>query len=193
MKVISISYNITPTYKPVTCEADYAMVQRGLYNLRDVLIRPWSDLDIQHRGNIVVFTEEWKVTVTFLYKKKKYKFKYVFSPGFICDKGSIPKIARSYVDNDCPEFLFGFFVHDANYACHFPGVDRDMSDQLLRYMGRYGAENKGDTIKPKAGAIKAFAVYRAVWIAGAGAWEKERQTLAIERQFVSMYPVITNV
>lgn len=186
MQVLSIDYETTPTYKPVTCKADYSMVQRDIYEAHGVLILPWDTLDIQHKGNIIVFTERWECTVTFMYKGAKYYYTYVFEPGFICDKGSVPGWARSYVDNDCPEFLIAFIIHDANYACHFVGVNRLMSDSLLRYMGRYGANKPEDSIKPSASAVKAWSVYRAVRIGGGSAWKKDRQALIEERKFVKL-------
>lgn len=47
------------------------------------------------------------------------KYSYTFKPGFICDLGSVPKFFRSVVDNDDYRLLLAFFVHDANFGCHF--------------------------------------------------------------------------
>lgn len=173
MKVLSVNYDITPSYKPVTCKGDYDKVQAHIYNLTkgNVILEPWDDLEIQHKGNIVVFTEPWHCEIEVLIHGKKYILKYDFEIGFISDKGSVPGWARSYIDNDDPLFLIAFFIHDGNYSCHW--LSRSFSDQLLRDMGGYRGARIG----------KRNIVYRIVWIAGKSAYKRERIKINREREF----------
>jgi hypothetical protein len=173
--VLEINYESTPTYKPVTCKADYDKVQRHIYRITDseVLIPEWKTLDIQHKGNIVVFTEPWWCEVTVLINGKKYILRYDCEIGFISDKGSVPKKARSFIDNDAPEWLIPFFLHDIGFDTHDLG-SRNLTDQILKYTGMYGAIRETDTAKPRASYAAAQAVYIALYLFGRGAWKNDR-------------------
>lgn len=175
VKILSINYDVTPSYKPVTSEADYSQVQSYLYKKTqgEILIPAWEDLKIQHKGYIVVFTEPWKNEVYAIINGKQYCITYFYETGFISDKGSVPTWARSVVDNDSPAWLIPFFNHDAGYDSH--GLkSRNLTDVILREMGRYGKENKLDIIKPRASAIVARTVYLALYFGGSSAWKNDR-------------------
>ena len=189
MKVIDIRYNNTPSYKPVTCKADYDKVQQYIYDktkdsLDPVILPKWDELNIQHRGNIIVFTEAWECVIEVLIGDDKYIIKYRAEIGFICDKGSVPKFLRSYIDNDSPKWLIAFIIHDMNYACHHLDSRKDC-DKLLKAMGLWGAENKSDTVKPKARIGEAQMVYWALTIGGKKAWKTSRMSIEQEKKFSS--------
>jgi hypothetical protein len=165
MKVLDVRYEVTPTVKQVTCKADYDKVQKYVYDTRGVIITPWDELDIQHKGNIVVFLDPWECEVELLENNKRKILKYNTSVGFISDKGSVPTKLRSIVDNDDPQFLIGFYIHDINYDCHY--ASRSNADQLLRAMGEYRG----------AGLYKRNKVYWALKIAGAKAYRDGKKNL----------------
>jgi hypothetical protein len=173
MKVLCVSYEVTPTVKQVTCKSDYDQVQSYLYKKtnKEVLLPNWDSLDIMHKGNIVVFLEKWECEIDLYINKKKITRKYTALPGFISDKGSVPEKLRSMVDNDDPDFLMGFYIHDMNYACHY--MSRSDSDSLLREMGKYHG----------AGWYKRNKVYWAVKIAGRSAYKKERMKIEKEKRY----------
>lgn len=173
--ILDINYEVTPSYKPVTCKADYDQVQKFLYNEtnEEVLIPKWKDLKIQHKGNIIVFTSPWWCEVTVLIDGEKHLIRYDCKIGFISDKGSVPKRCRSFIDNDAPAWFIPFILHDVGYDSHDLG-SRRLTDRFLKEMGSYGALNKNDTIKPRASAIAAQAVYISLYLFGGGAWKNDR-------------------
>jgi len=173
MEILDVRYDQMPSIKQVTCKGDYDKVQKFLYEKDGILITPWSDLDIQQKGNIVVFIEDWICKIEILEKGKRKIYKYSFQAGFVCDKGSIPPKLRSFVDNDDPQLLVGFYVHDSNYACHF--LPRLESDELLRDMGDFRG----------ASWWKKFKVYRVLRIAGGSAYESEETGINVQKKWVS--------
>ena len=44
---------------------------------------------------------------------------YKIEPGFMTDFGSVPKRARSFLDNDDLNFLVAYIIHDINQVLHF--------------------------------------------------------------------------
>lgn len=173
MKVLNVIYEVMPTVKQVTCKQDYDKVQLFLYNVHGFILPPWDELDIQFKGNMVVFIENWVCKVRVLQGKKIYELTYKFSPGFISDKGSVPKLLRSIVDNDDPQFLVAFYIHDANYKCHF--LNRDQSDDLLRAMGKFAG----------AGIFKRNAVYQSVNLFGGSAYKSGIKSINEQRKYVT--------
>lgn len=174
MKILDVRYDCMPSIKQVTCKSDYSQVQKFIYDKTngEVQITPWSDLDIQQKGNIVVFIEPWECEIEIYKNGKKVVHKFEFQTGFVCDKGSIPPKLRSFVDNDDPQFLVGFYVHDANYTCHF--FNRLHSDELLRDMGGYRG----------AGWWKKFKVYRTLRIFGSDAYKSAEVGIRKQKQWV---------
>jgi len=177
MKILDVRYDQMPSIKQVTQKSDYDKVQKFIYEKEGKVITPWGMLDIQQKGNIIVFVEDWSCEVDVYKNGKRVTYKYDFECGFISDKGSIPPKLRSFVDNDDPDFLVGFYIHDANYACHF--FDRSNSDKLLRGMGKYHG----------SGSYKAGKVYWAVWFAGADAYESDDIGILKQKKWVKFKEV----
>lgn len=171
MTIIDIRYTTTPTLKQVTCKADYDKVQKYVYDHKKILIPPWSLLDIMQKGNIVVFIEPWECEIEILESDRRKILKYRAEVGFISDKGSVPPYLRSFVDNDDPQFLIPYYIHDINYACHY--MSRGDSDKLLRDMGKYNG----------AGIYKSSKVYYAVYFGGSNAYKKSDRELQNERKY----------
>lgn len=172
MQVTYVAYDITPTVKQITHKADYDKVQLLVYNLHGLVLEPYDELDIQYKDSMVVFMEPWKVKIGLIHNKKQYCVSYEFDPGFISDKGSVPKYLRSIVDNDDGDFLMSFYIHDANYKCHF--MTRGESDDLLREMAKYYG----------AGIIRRNAVYQAVNWFGKSAYNSGIKAIEKQRKFV---------
>lgn len=76
-------------------------------------------------------------------------YQYSFMRGFVTDLASVPRIARSFIDNDDIDLLAAAYVHDANYSCHYlqvgtgteaelSGLDRvnELFRQMIRYRGK---------------------------------------------------------
>ena len=188
MKVLNIEYDLMPEFRHSTCEADYSKTQKYIYETYGVIITPYDDLDIQHKGNIIVCTSPWKCKVTVFINGKNRVIDFSIDIGFICDKGSVPKLGRFYIDNDSPEWLIGFILHDILYAGHF-GFSRNEADQLLKAIGLYGAMRKSDTIKPRASNASANVVYYSVYFGGRKAWKKERFELEREQKYCNAIKV----
>lgn len=162
MKVMYTKYESLPEYSPVGNKGDYSKIQAQLFKSKGLILPAWEELDIRNKGNLVVFTgEPWEILVGVQDGKEIYNLKYTMETGFYSDTGSIPPILRSIVDNDDPDFLIGFFLHDANYKYRF--LSREKADELLRAM----AEKNG------AGIFARNAVYYTVRALAASSYSKK--------------------
>lgn len=71
-----------------------------------------------------------KVTVR-VFKNGLMIREYIFHPGFITDKGSVPAIVHSIVDNDDPNWIVIFYLHDADFVLKrksFDACQEQMND-----------------------------------------------------------------
>jgi hypothetical protein len=91
----------------------------------------------------VLLSKEYTIQLLCELNGKHMWYSYKFKRGFVWDLASIPKIARSIVDNDDPAIIDASMVHDSNFTCHFVGFRP--ANELFMDMFRMNGGNKVET------------------------------------------------
>ena len=120
---------------------------------------PWE----AHRAGLNHKIQQWRFTSNFRYYSDRFGW-ITIPAGTVTDFASIPRFARSIIDDDSPTILFGSAPHDRLFAVPFTDSGRELTlrevnQVLLEAMWYCGA-----------GRAERAAVFAAVQSGGAVIW-----------------------
>lgn len=132
-----------------TGEIDLRRIQPDRYGEQDEVFFNTHDYHLPEYEQLQLFGEPTELelllrrlllTITFA---DSCFIQYEMRPGFIFDKGSVPRAFRSLVDNDELPIVLGAFPHDINFSAHYLSFAETNSlfYRMLRYykMNRFRA------------------------------------------------------
>lgn len=135
-KVQEVRIHNLPIFVPVV-NKHYSRIREELFNEYDITIPTMMDMKLDK--NVLWYVSVVPFSVTVMYKTFEYRFH--FYKGFMTDNGSIPHFLQSFITNNNPMAVVGFFCHDLMYQTKALGKNKKawkkaneiMADILLWY------------------------------------------------------------
>lgn len=132
----------------------------------------WQDWD----GRQFVLGREWQCRISMMWNNDPISFMIIAKEGTRTDGGTIPKIARGWID-PLGRGLAGFLPHD--FLCGGDFFTRLFNDMVLYEGVRWAGFSK----------FKSEVVYRAVRVAGSGYYSHTSLSIEKHKEHIQIIPI----